>query len=403
MTDRMGEGLSAARPAAATAPLAPYAASPSDTRGRRHPEPEAADRTAFQRDRDRILHSAAFRRLQYKTQVFVLDECDHYRSRLTHSLEVGQIARAICRSLRLEETLAETLALAHDLGHAPFGHAGEAALDRALAGFGGFDHNAQTLRIVTRLEARYAAFDGLNLTWEALEGLAKHNGPAAPGAVPAPLAGLDRALELRLDQWPGLEAQAAALADDIAYNNHDIDDGVRAGLIGLDDLRGLPLFGPALAGVEACYGKLPPARLIHETVRRGVRAMAADAVAETRRRLAGARPETADDFRRAGRPLVAFSEGMAETDRALKAFMRERLYRHPRVAQESERARAVVTELFAALSARPEALPPEWRSRTEGANACRTARIVADYIAGMTDRYAFREHARLCEGGRRLP
>lgn len=380
------------------APLAPYATVPSDARGRRWPEPETGDRTPFQRDRDRILHSAAFRRLQYKTQVFVCDEGDHYRSRLTHSLEVGQIARGICRSLALEETLAETLALAHDLGHTPFGHAGEAALDAALGGFGGFDHNVQTLRIVTRLEARYAAFDGLNLTWETLEGLAKHNGPVAPGAVPAPVANLDRDLELRLEEWPSLEAQVAALADDIAYDNHDIDDGVRAGLIGLDDLRGLPLFGPALAEVEACYGPLPPARLIHETVRRGVRAMVADTVDETRRRLAEARPESADDVRRAGRPLVAFSDAMAETEQALKGFLRERLYRHPHVAAETERARVVVTDLFGALFARPGALPPEWRSRTDGADACRTARIVADYIAGMTDRFAFREHDRL--GGR---
>ena len=380
------------------APLAPYAASPSGGRGRRYPEPETGDRTPFQRDRDRILHSTAFRRLQYKTQVFVCVEGDHYRSRLTHSLEVGQIARGICRSLALEETLTETLALAHDLGHTPFGHAGEAALDAALGCHGGFDHNVQTLRIVTRLEARYAAFDGLNLTWETLEGLAKHNGPVAPGAVPAPVANLDRELELRLEEWPGLEAQAAALADDIAYNNHDIDDGVRAGLIGSDDLRNLPLFGEALAEVEGRYGPLPPGRLIHETVRRGVRAMVADTVEETRRRLAEARPASADEVRRAGRALVAFSEGMAETDRALKGFLRERLYHHPHVEAETGRAREVVTDLFAALSARPEALPPEWRSRTDGANACRTARVVADYIAGMTDRYAFREHDRLCNG-----
>ena len=384
-----------------SAPLAPYAASPSDARGRRYPEPETGDRTPFQRDRDRILHSAAFRRLQYKTQVFVCDEGDHYRSRLTHSLEVGQIARGICRSLALEETLAETLALAHDLGHTPFGHAGEAALDAALGGFGGFDHNVQTLRIVTRLEARYAAFDGLNLTWATLEGLAKHNGPIPPGAVPGPVAELDRELDLRLEEWPGLEAQAAALADDIAYNNHDIDDGVRAGLIDLDDLRGLPLFGPALAEAESCYGPLQPARLVHETVRRGVRAMVADAVEETRRRLGEDRPETADDVRRAGRPLAAFSEGMAETDRALKDFMRERLYRHPHVRAESERAREVVTELFGLLHAQPEALPGEWRRCTDGALARRTARTVADYIAGMTDRYAFREHDRLCNGDQR--
>ena len=380
------------------APLAPYASSPSAARGRRYPEPETANRTPFQRDRDRILHSAAFRRLQYKTQVFVCDEGDHYRSRLTHSLEVGQIARGICRSLALEETLAETLALAHDLGHTPFGHAGEAALDAALGEFGGFDHNVQTLRIVTRLEARYAAFDGLNLTWETLEGLAKHNGPVASGTAPAPIAELDRDMALRLDEWPGLEAQAAALADDIAYNNHDIDDGVRSGLLCLDDLRGLPLFGDAIEEVEASYGRLPPARLIHETVRRGVRAMVADAVEETRRRLAEAKPANADRVRRAGRPTVAFSDGMAEIDRVLKVFMRERLFHHPHIKGETDRARMVVTDLFDALTTRPDALPAEWRERAGGANACRTARVVADYIAGMTDRFAFGEHARLCKG-----
>ncbi len=380
------------------APLAPYASPPSAGRVRRWPEPEAADRTPFQRDRDRILHSAAFRRLQHKTQVFVSHEGDHYRSRLTHSLEVGQIARSICRSLALEETLAETLALAHDLGHTPFGHAGETALDAALGGFGGFDHNVQTLRIVTRLEARYAAFDGLNLTWETLEGLAKHNGPIAGGAVSPPVAELDRELDLRLDEWPGLEAQAAALADDIAYNNHDIDDGVRAGLIGLDDLRDLPLFGAALAEAETRYGPLPAARLVHETVRRGVRAMVADTVAETERRIAETRPKSAEDVRRSGRALVAFSDAMAETDRVLKTFFRERLYGHPHVKAETDRAGVVVTDLFRALSSRPDALPPEWRERADGANEGRTARVVADYIAGMTDRYAFSEHARLCNG-----
>ncbi len=377
-------------------PLAPYASLPRA--GRRHSEPEATDRTPFQRDRDRILHSAAFRRLQYKTQVFVCDEGDHYRSRLTHSLEVGQIARSLCRSLALEETLAETLALAHDLGHTPFGHAGEVALDRVLADCGGFDHNVQTLRIVTRLEARYAAFDGLNLTWDTLEGLAKHNGPVAPGAALAPVAALDRDMDLRLGTWPSLEAQAAALADDIAYNNHDIDDGVRSGLLCLDDLRDLPLFCEAIAAVEARHGKLPPTRLIHETVRRGVRAMVADAVAETRRRLDKVRPETADDVRMAGQALVAFSDSMAETDQALKIFMRDRLFRHPRIKAESGRAGIVVADLFGALSARPETLPPGWQRRADGTR--RTARIVADYIAGMTDRFAESEHARVCQGDR---
>ncbi len=377
---------------------APYATSPCAARGRLHAEPETGDRTPFQRDRDRILHSAAFRRLQYKTQVFVCDEGDHYRSRLTHSLEVGQIARGICRSLGLEETLAETLALAHDLGHTPFGHAGEAALSKALNGYGGFDHNVQTLRIVTKLEARYAAFDGLNLTWETLEGLAKHNGPVAPGAAPGPIAALDRKMDLRLGDWPGLEAQAAALADDIAYNNHDIDDGVRAGLIAADDLRDLPLFGDALAEVEQRHGRLQPARLIHETVRRGVRAMVADAVTETRQRLAEVRPGCADDVRRAGRPLVAFSDSMAAIDRELKGFLRRRLYNHPHVEAEAETARAVITDLFGILNSQPDALPKEWRCRADGPGSCRTARLVADYIAGMTDRFAFREHKRLCGG-----
>ena len=391
MADRIGDRKGGA-PASAP-PLAPWAALPARSPGRLHAEPEDGERSPFQRDRDRILHSAAFRRLQYKTQVFVCHEGDHYRSRLTHSLEVGQIARSLCRSLGLEETLAETLALAHDLGHTPFGHAGEAALDRALGERGGFDHNVQTLRIVTRLEARYAEFDGLNLTWETLEGLVKHNGPLEAGRAPAYVAGLDRALGLRLDAYPSLEAQLAALADDIAYDNHDIDDGVRSGLIRPEDLLELPVVGTALAEVQDRYPGLEPARLIHETVRRAVRAMVADLLAETRRRLAEARPCSVEDIRAADRPLAAFSEEMAAAEGALKAFLGERLYRHPYVLEEGQRAERVVAGLFEALLAAPRNLPPEWRrSAARGRHA---ARIVADYIAGMTDRYALDEYRRL--------
>src|SRR5882724_10476535 len=282
-------------------PLAPYASKPEETRGRLHPEPEHAMRSPFQRDRDRIIHSTAFRRLTHKTQVFVYHEGDHYRTRLTHSLEVAQIARTISRALGLDEDLAETLALAHDLGHTPFGHAGEDALNAAMADFGGFSHNDHTLRILTRLERRYAEFDGLNLTWESLEGTVKHNGPLRAAGIDRPLpptiVEYDRRHPLALDRFPSAEAQVAALADDIAYNNHDIDDGLRAGLFAIADLAGVPLVGPVFSGVAARYPQIEEARLIHEAIRRLIDRMVGDLIAETQARLSASEVKSADDVR----------------------------------------------------------------------------------------------------------
>ena len=383
--------------------LQPYASRPQASRGRLVAEPESATRTPHQRDRDRILHSTAFRRLKYKTQVFVYHEGDHYRTRLTHSLEVAQIARSIGRALGLNEDLAEAVALAHDLGHTPFGHAGEDALDEALAPFGGFDHNEQTFRAVTLLERRYAAFDGLNLTWECLEGVVKHNGPlrgprAAAGDSPVPRSIADYSAQrqdLELETWPGIEAQVAALADDIAYNNHDIDDGLRAGLFGVEDLAEVPLVGPVFAAVAADHPGLEAARLIHESVRRLIDLMVNDLIDETRRRLAAARPATAAELRRLDGAVVGFSDPMRENDRALKRFLFVRMYRHPRVNRMSGKARRVVRDLFDLYLAEPDCLPDEWRALCDAAATPRTARIVADYVAGMTDRYALQEHRRL--------
>lgn len=377
----------------------PYASQPARSRGRLHPEPESATRSAFQRDRDRIIHSAAFRRLEYKTQVFVYHEGDYFRTRLTHSLETAQIARSVCRVLGLDEDLAEALALAHDLGHTPFGHAGEDALDEVMRPFGGFDHNAQTLRILTRLEQRYAGFDGLNLTWETLEGVAKHNGPLLPvrggKALPEALTEYVARHELELDTHPGPEAQVAALSDDIAYNNHDVDDGLRAGLFTVADLKDVPLVGPIFAEIERDHPGLDESRLIHEAVRRMIGAMVEDLIGESQRRLAAARPANVEAIRRHRAPLIAFSEAMSAHDRALKAFLYERMYRHYKVNRMASRARRVVRELFALFLDEPECLPSEWQALCRGPRMAATARVVADYIAGMTDRYAFKEHHRL--------
>jgi dGTPase len=373
--------------------LAVYACRAERSRGRLFPEPESRMRSAFQRDRDRIIHSAAFRRLKYKTQVFVYHEGDHYRTRLTHSLEVAQIARTVSRVLGLDEDLAEALALAHDLGHTPFGHSGEDALDRAMQGFGGFDHNEQTLRILTHLEHRYAEFDGLNLTWETLEGVVKHNGPVAD---PAPwIREYNARHDLELGTFAGAEAQVAALADDIAYNNHDIDDGLRAGLFDLDDLMPLPLVGPAIADLLRRHPGLERGRLVHETIRALIGAMVEDLLAETGRLLAEAKPGSADDIRHLGRPVVAFSQAMRANDRALKKFLFDRMYRHERVNRMTAEAKAVVRELFGLFLNDPGQLPEEWRALTRGAGDPVTARVVADYVAGMTDRYALDEHKRL--------
>ena len=379
--------------------LAPWACHPAASRGRRHREPESTTRTCFQRDRDRIIHSAAFRRLEYKTQVFVNHEGDFFRTRLTHSLEVSQIARSVCRSLRLNEDLAEALALAHDLGHPPFGHAGEETLRETMAPHGGFDHNAQSLRVVTALEQRYAGFDGLNLTWETLEGVVKHNGPltdpAAKRSMPTSIAEYNRDHDLAPDTFAGLEAQIAALADDIAYNNHDIDDGLRAGLFTVDDLDDVPLVGPVFADVRRIYPDLDRSRLIHESVRRLIGLMVDDLIAETSRRIEDTRPTNADDVRRAGQPTAAFSERMQANDRALKRFLFENMYRHYKLNRMATKARRVVRDLFGLLLDEPECLPTEWRRRADGGGTATTARVVTDYIAGMTDRYALDEHQKL--------
>jgi dGTPase len=379
--------------------LAPYASKPEESRGRLHPEPEHAMRSPFQRDRDRIIHSTAFRRLTHKTQVFVYHEGDHYRTRLTHSLEVAQIARTISRALGLDEDLAETLALAHDLGHTPFGHAGEEALNAEMAPFGGFSHNDQTLRILTWLERRYAEFDGLNLTWEALEGTVKHNGPLrGPGIdrpLPSTIAEYDRRHPLALDTFPGPEAQVASLADDIAYNNHDIDDGLRAGLFTVADLAEAPLVGPIFREVATRYPGIEEPRLIHESIRRVIDHMVGDLIAETRSLLAGSQVGSAAEIRALKAPIAAFSAEMRQNDRTLKEFLYERMYRHYRVNRMSSKARRVVHDLFTLYLAEPECLPGEWRGMAAGPGDPQTARVAGDYLAGMTDRFALDEHHRL--------
>ncbi|MCZ6863169.1 MAG: deoxyguanosinetriphosphate triphosphohydrolase [Alphaproteobacteria bacterium] len=378
---------------------APYATKPEDSRGRLYSEPQSATRTPFQRDRDRIIHAAAFRRLMHKTQVFVAHEGDHFRTRLTHSLEVAQIARSIARVLALNEDLAETLALAHDLGHTPFGHAGEEALNKLMEPYGGFDHNAQSLRIITRLERKYAEFDGLNLTWETLEGLVKHNGPLVSGAtgqpIPAPIIEYTREHDLEIDTYAGPEAQVAALSDDIAYNNHDIDDGLRAGLFTVEDLAAVPLVGEIVARVQHAYPDIEQPRLIHETVRRLIDHMISDLLQETRIRLREAGPRSASEVRELGHPVVAFSAGMVENDQAQRAFLHERMYRHEKVRQMSSDAGRVVRELYEGLTVEPDLMPQEWRARAGNLGGSALARVVADYIAGMTDRFALEERARL--------
>jgi dGTPase len=377
---------------------APYASNPKSSRGRLHPEPESDMRSPFQRDRDRIIHSTAFRRLKHKTQVFVYHEGDHHRTRLTHSLEVAQIARTAARALGLDEDLAEAVGLAHDLGHTPFGHAGEEALHAEMAPFGGFSHNDQTLRILTRLERRYAEFDGLNLSWEALEGTAKHNGPllgcGGERPVPPSIAEYDARHPLELATFPGPEAQVAALADDIAYNNHDIDDGLRAGLFAVGDLAEVPLVGPVFAEVARRYPGIDESRLIHEAIRRLIDRMVRDLVGETRRRLTDSGARNVDEVRRLGYPVAAFSDGMRDHDRALKRFLHQRMYRHYRVNRMSSKARRVVRELFQLFLAEPECLPGEWQA-PPGAGQAVQARLIADYLAGMTDRFALDEHRRL--------
>jgi dGTPase len=386
---------------------APYACNPAKSRGRRHGEPSDRMRSEFQRDRDRIIHSTAFRRLKHKTQVFILHEGDHFRTRLTHSIEVAQIARTLARALRLDEDLAEALALAHDLGHPPFGHAGERALQAAMAPYGGFDHNAQALRIVTSLEQRYALFDGLNLTWETLEGLVKHNGPLlAPGAGAETLADAIRrypgAADLRLDTRASLEAQVAAIADDIAYDTHDIDDGVRAGLLSAADLAELPLTREAFGEVERLYGAISFPRGLHETLRRVMSRMIRDVLAETQRRVALLAPEDADAVRYAPTALAGFSPEMAGQEAALKRGLFERVYRHPSNVALTDNAERVVHDLFATYMRDPAMLPDGHGLGIELRDEAERARGLCDFIAGMTDRYALGEHARLFDDTPRL-
>ena len=375
---------------------APYAVRRETSRGRLHPEPDSPTRSPWQRDRDRIIHSSAFRKLQYKTQVFVNHEGDFYRTRLTHSIEVAQIARSIARELALDEDLTEALALAHDLGHPPFGHAGEEGLAVAMKPYGGFDHNAQSLKVVTLLEARYASFDGLNLTWETLEGLAKHNGPLLR---PAPyFTDYDAQHRLDLATHASAEAQVAALADDIAYHSHDLDDGLRAGLFGFDDIAHLPVVGASLALARRASLDVPPTRLRHEMNRRVINSLINDVVAESRARIAALAPQSAEDIRHARRTVIAFGAEIGEANRVIKEFLYARMYRHWRQARMHHKARKITGELFTILNASPNLLPDDWGRRAEiGGDDRRTAAVVCDYIAGMTDRFAMDEHLRLTD------
>jgi dGTPase len=388
-------------------PLAPYASDSRRSRGRLVAEQASPTRTEFHRDRDRIVHATAFRRLKHKTQVFVAPEGDHYRTRLTHTIEVAQIARSLARALGLDEDLAETLALAHDLGHTPFGHTGEDALDEVMRPYGGFDHNAQSLRIVTRLERRYAGFDGLNLCWESLEGLVKHNGPLltpdgrpiekyAARGIPVAILEYDALNPLDLGSHASAEAQAAAIADDIAYDAADIDDGLRAGLFALDDLgQAVPLAGVFLEQIRELYPALDKAREINELTRRVITRLVEDVIGEASRAIAEVKPETADDIRACGRTLVQFSPSVQDYDRGIKEFLFANVYRHPRVVPVRREAAMVVRDLFQAFFDHPVAMPPLWSAGIAEMDEARRARRVADFIAGMTDRYALDEHRRL--------
>jgi dGTPase len=386
-----------AHPKAPEGRLAVYAVDARTSRGRLIAEPPSPTRSLYARDRDRILHATAFRRLNYKTQVFVYHEGDHYRSRLTHSLEVAQIARSISRSLQVDEDLTEAIALAHDLGHSPFGHAGERALDAAMAGAGGFDHNAQSLRVVTKLERKYGGFDGLNLTWETLEGLVKHNGPLLGHDTPVPEPVLDYCAthDLELDTFASLEAQIAALSDDIAYNAHDLEDGYRANCFTFAELAEVPMTQAFLAEVDGAFPNLDDTRRLYEVTRRLITALVNDAIAEARTRLAAGTPGSAGDVRRSGRALVSFSSDMQTRLDGLRQFLFASVYRHPRVRGIMGDAEDVIVELFQRYAEAPETMPPEWRSEAPPPDTRQYARYVADFIAGMTDRYALVEHRRL--------
>jgi dGTPase len=384
---------------------AAYAADPGKSRGRRYTEPASPTRNDFRRDCDRIIHSTAFRRLAHKTQVFVYHEGDHFRTRLTHTLEVAQIARSLARALGLDEDLAEALALSHDLGHPPFGHAGERALDACLAAFGGFDHNAQALRIVTSLERRYPDFDGLNLTWETLDGLVKHNGPLTDRAgrgvgryakrgVPAPILAYDKVQPLELWSFASAEAQVAAIADDIAYDAHDIDDGLRADLFVLSDIAAVGVIGDIIGAVEKAHPRLDAAHRAHEVVRYLITRMIEDVIAEAGRRLAALAPGSAEDVRHAVQPVVALSAAMAKADADIKGFLSPRMYHHARIERIMGEAERVLRDLYGHYTRKPTDLPAEWADGIDWRDEASLARRIGDYIAGMTDRYALIEHAR---------
>lgn len=384
--------------------LAPFACLPEASRGRLYPERMSSFRSPFQRDRDRIIHSSAFRRLKHKTQVFVEHEGDYYRTRLTHSIEVAQVARTISGVLGLNTDLAEAIALAHDLGHTPFGHTGEDAMEALMAPYGGFDHNAQALRIVTRLERHYADFDGLNLTWESLEGIAKHNGPVTgpnadkkhDGPLPYALAEVNALWDLELDTHASAEAQVAAIADDVAYSHHDLHDGLRSGLFNEDDLMELPVTGPAFEEVDRIYPGLEKMRRRHEALRRVFGRMVEDVIAVAQNRLLSAQPQSVDDIRHMGTTIIRFSKPLYQELKAIRSFLFHRMYRAPSVMAERARVTQVVNGLFPLFLSHPELLPQEWRADIEAAGSeTELARIVADYVAGMTDRFALQEGQRL--------
>ncbi|MBX4907091.1 MULTISPECIES: deoxyguanosinetriphosphate triphosphohydrolase [Rhizobium] len=380
-----------------------YAADPWTTRGRLYPEDSSPTRSDFQRDRDRIVHTTAFRRLKHKTQVFIAQDGDHYRTRLTHTIEVAQIARALARALKLDEDLSEGVALVHDFGHTPFGHTGEDALHEVLLLYGGFDHNAQSLRIVTKLERRYAEFDGINLTWESLEGLVKHNGPmltpdgvGTHGPVPQPILDYCELHDLELGTYASLEAQVAAIADDIAYNTHDIDDGLRSGYLSFDMLEEIPFLAELMAEVRGRYPHLEPSRFTHEIMRRQITRMVEDVIGVAQERLSLLRPESAADIRGADRVIATFSEEMAETDRQIKAMLFKRIYRNPDIMRIRAGAAQIVTDLFAAYMASPKEMQSHyWVDHIAGLADAPKARHVGDYLAGMTDTYAISAHRRL--------
>ena len=377
---------------------APYACDPASSRGRLHPEAESAHRSRFQRDRDRIIHCGAFRRLKHKTQVFVEHEGDHFRTRLTHSIEVAQVARTIAKHLGLDEELAEAVALAHDLGHPPFGHTGEETLDRLMSPYGGFDHNAQAIRVVTGLERSYAGWDGLNLTWETLEGIAKHNGPVA-APVPQALAAYVAAHDLELHTHASAEAQVAALADDIAYNHHDLHDGLRADLFTLEDLAGLPVVGACVAAVDRAYPGLDRRRRRHEALRRFFGVLVEDVIAQAEAALGRLDPRSPEDVRHAGRMVVRFSDGLWSDLKAIRGFLFARMYRAPAVVRTRAEVGAVLEALFPVYLARPDELPADWQDDVaRAADETALARLACDYVAGMTDRFALQAHARLVRG-----